>query len=61
MKRLFIIFCLEIVAFININAQISGEIVDKYGYAIPHASAMYKGHHIATASDMNGMFSIEIH
>ena len=61
MKRLFIIFCLEIVASISINAQISGEIVDKYGYAIPHASAMYKGHHIATASDMNGMFSIERH
>ena len=59
MKRLFIVFCLSIVAFVSINAQITGEIVDKDGYAIPYASAMYKGHHIATASDMNGAFTIE--
>jgi len=58
-KRLFIVFCLSIVAFVSINAQITGEIVDKDGYAIPYASAMYKGHHIATASDMNGAFTIE--
>lgn len=61
MKRLFIVFCLSIVAFVSINAQITGEIVDKEGYAIPYASAMYKGHHIATASDMNGAFTIERH
>lgn len=61
MKRLFIVFCLSIVAFVSINAQIIGEIVDKDGYAIPYASAMYKGHHIATASDMNGAFTIERH
>jgi len=60
-KRLFIVFCLSIVAFVSINAQITGEIVDKDGYAIPYASAMYKGHHIATASDMNGAFTIERH
>jgi putative outer membrane protein len=52
---------LSIVAFVSINAQITGEIVDKDGYAIPYASAMYKGHHIATASDMNGAFTIERH
>lgn len=61
MKRLFIVFCLSIVAFVSINAQITGEIVDKDGYAIPYASAMYKGYHIATASDMNGAFTIERH
>ena len=61
MKRLFIVFCLSIVAFVSINAQITGEILDKDGYAIPYASAMYKGHHIATASDMNGAFTIERH
>ena len=61
MKRLFIVFCLSIVAFVSINAQITGEIVDKDGYAIPYASAIYKGHHIATASDMNGAFTIERH
>jgi len=60
-KRLFIVFCLSIVAFVSVNAQITGEIVDKDGYAIPYASAMYKGHHIATASDMNGAFTIERH
>nr|WP_244987946.1 DUF5686 and carboxypeptidase-like regulatory domain-containing protein [Hoylesella nanceiensis] len=52
---------MSIVAFVSINAQITGEIVDKDGYAIPYASAMYKGHHIATASDMNGAFTIERH
>ena len=43
------------------NAQITGEIVDTDGYAIPFASAMYKGNHVATASDIEGKFSIPRH
>ena len=42
-------------------AQITGEIVDEDGYAIPNASAIYKGHHVAVVSDINGKFSIERH
>lgn len=43
------------------NAQITGEIVDTDGYAIPFASAMYKGNHVAAASDIEGKFSISRH
>ena len=43
------------------NAQITGEIVDTDGYAIPFASAMYKGNHVAAASDIEGKFSIPRH
>ena len=42
-------------------AQITGEIVDEDGYAIPNASAIYKGHHVAVVSDINGKFTIERH
>lgn len=45
----------------TVKAQITGEIVDVDGYAIPYASAMYKGHHIAAASDIEGKFTIERH
>ena len=61
MKRLifilFTIFCFTL----NTLAQITGTISDKDGYAIPYASIMYKGHHIAAISDVNGKFSIERH
>ena len=30
------------------KAQITGEIYDSDGYPIPLASAIYKGHHVAT-------------
>ena len=43
------------------NAQITGEIVDTDGYAIPFASAMYKGNHVAAASDIEGKFRIPRH
>ena len=43
------------------HAQITGEIVDGDGYAIPYASVMYKGHHVAVVSDMEGRFSITRH
>lgn len=46
---------------VSAMAQITGEIVDEDGYAIPNASAIYKGHHVAVVSDINGKFSIERH
>ena len=44
-----------------VKAQITGEIYDNEGYPIPLASAIYKGHHVAEASDMEGKFSIARH
>ena len=41
--------------------KISGVIVDDDGEAIPFASAMYKGHHVAVASDIDGNFTIDRH
>ena len=43
------------------KAQITGEIYDSDGYPIPLASAIYKGHHVAAASDMDGKFTIARH
>ena len=40
-----------------VKAQITGEIYDNEGYPIPLASAIYKGHHVAEASDMDGKFT----
>ena len=41
------------------KAQITGEIYDTDGYPIPLASAIYKGHHVAEASDLDGKFKID--
>ncbi len=41
--------------------KITGQVVDKDGYAIPYASITYRGHHIAVSSDIDGKFSIEKH
>ena len=43
------------------KAQITGEIYDTDGYPIPLASAIYKGHHVAEASDLDGKFKIARH
>ena len=51
------VLCLAIAA----KAQITGEIYDSDGYPIPLASAIYKGHHVAAASDMDGKFTIARH
>lgn len=51
-----------IVAFASLaKAQIIGEIYDEDGYPIPLASAIYRGHHVAEASDMDGKFTIARH
>lgn len=49
------------VLVIAAKAQITGEIYDSDGYPIPLASAIYKGHHVAAASDMDGKFTIARH
>lgn len=51
-----------IIAFVTISkAQITGTVVDADGFPISYASAMYKGHHIASVSDINGNFTIARH
>ena len=46
---------------VSVKAQITGEIYDTDGYPIPLASAIYKGHHVAEASDLDGKFKIARH
>ena len=41
--------------------QVTGQVTDKDGYAIPYASITYRGHHIAVSSDIEGRFSIAAH
>ena len=47
---------------IGMNAQITGYIIDDAnGDSIPYASAIYKGHNVAVASNINGHFTIPRH
>lgn len=41
--------------------DITGQIVDKDGYAIPYASVSYRGHQIAASSDIDGKFTLKRH
>lgn len=61
MKRFFSITFLLLALVISVKAQITGEIYDSDGYPIPLASAIYKGHHVAEASDLDGKFKIARH
>ena len=61
MKRIFCITLFLCALTTIVKAQITGEIYDNEGYPIPLASAVYKGHHVAEASDINGKFSIARH
>ena len=56
----FLFFCL---LFSHVGAQtIVGHVVDEAtGENIGFASVQYKGHHVATITDLNGRFSIERH
>ena len=56
-----IIFLIMCVVAVNAQQKITGEVVDNDGYAIPLASAMYKGHHVAVVSDLDGKFTIDRH
>lgn len=60
-KRFFC-FLFIVMTFVCVtHAQITGVIVDEDGYAIPYASVMYKGHHVAVVSDIEGKFNIARH
>lgn len=61
MKRFFSITFLLLALVISVKAQITGEIYDSDGYPIPLASAIYKGHHVAEASNLDGKFKIARH
>ena len=58
---MFSITFLLLALVISVKAQITGEIYDSDGYPIPLASAIYKGHHVAEASDLDGKFKIARH
>lgn len=61
-KKLVLLLIAVFTSILTVSAQqITGQIVDKDGYAIPYASVSYKGHHIAVSSDIEGKFSIEQH
>lgn len=61
MKRFLSIVFIIIAITTTVKAQITGEIYDTDGYPIPLASAVYKGHHIAEASNLEGKFKIARH
>ena len=57
----FILLVLMIVA-LPLRAQLSGYIIDdETGDSIPYASAIYRGHGVAVASNINGHFRIARH
>ena len=60
-KKLFIIITLLLALALQMSAQITMEIVDIDGYAIPYANATYRGHHIAASSDIQGKLTIDRH
>ena len=56
------VLMMSLICIVSAMAQkITGQVVDKDGYAIPYASITYRGHHIAVSSDIDGKFSIEKH
>ena len=61
MKRSFFVTLMFLLLAVVAKAQITGEIYDTDGYPIPLASAIYKGHHVAEASDLDGKFKIVRH
>ena len=62
LKKIVFLLLAVFSSILTISAQnITGEIVDKDGYAIPYASVSYKGHHIAVSSDIQGSFTIARH
>lgn len=61
-KRFAMVLMMSLICIVSAMAQkITGQVVDKDGYAIPYASITYRGHHIAVSSDIDGKFSIEKH
>lgn len=60
-KSILLVLGLLMATVAAVADQVTGQIVDKDGYAIPYASVTYRGHHLAVSSDLDGRFSIERH
>ena len=55
-------FLLLLILTLSVQAQLRGYIIDDAtGDSIPYASAIYKGHNVAVASNAYGLFSIARH
>ena len=63
MTRLIIVLFLSLSVWLPLGAQqITGVITDaETGEAIPFASVVYQGHHVAVISDVNGQYTIPRH
>ncbi len=59
-RRVTLLLCFILLSF-SAYAQLSIEIVDEWGYAVPFANATYRGHHISAASDLQGKLTIARH
>ena len=59
----FALFLLSLLVWLPLGAQqITGVITDdETGEAIPFASIVYQGHHVAVISDVNGQYTIPRH
>ena len=60
-KSLLLVVGLLLTVTAAMAQQVTGQVTDKDGYAIPYASITYRGHHIAVSSDIEGRFSIAAH
>ena len=61
-RKVFLLAFLWMVGALQIMAQnITGRIIDEDGYAIPYASAQYRGHGLGVSSDLEGKFTIAKH
>lgn len=60
-RATYLIFALILLA-LPLRAQISGHIIDdETGDSIPYASAVYRGHNVAVASNLSGYYTIARH
>lgn len=60
--RITYVLLLLMLVTLPLRAQISGYIIDdQTGDSIPYASAVYKGHNVAVASNINGHYTIARH
>ena len=60
-KSIYLLFALLLCTITLSAQQLSGRVVDKDGFAIPSATVSYKGHRLATTTDIDGKFTIPLH
>ena len=63
MKKTIIIFILNIIGCVFVNAQVStlGTITDELGQPIPGVNILEKGTNNGVVSDFDGRYTIEVH